>query len=461
MEVQLHTSDPISAMLYALKSPESKRQYPKRLKMFMDYLRLNGDIDEQARTLLQNAFRDRKWLEISIINFIQFQMQRVGRREIVPSTIQNYIKSLRTFLQMNDFEDGSLNWRKIRRGLPLRKDAADDRPPSKEEIKRLVEYPDRRIKVIVYIMLSSGIRVGAWDYLSWKHVKPYYNNDKKVLAARMIIYGGEPEQYTTFITPEAYSALVDYIEFRRSCGEIITGDSPLIRDLWQMTNVNQRERLGLAKYPKRFKSSGVKRLLERALWEQGIRKPLESGRKRHEWKAAHGFRKYYETTAQTTMRSINVAWTMGHSIGISESYYKPHEDEVLRDYLTAVTKLTIDNDSEILNEELNQLRQSTADNSYIIGAKLDEKDNEIKLLNQKMDEIRSEMNVHYEFLGIAKKIVARNKDGFMDNGGSILDSRRRVTLMYGDDNNKIKTVKIPIDDFEILDGDAGANPDSF
>jgi site-specific recombinase XerC len=366
MEVKLCTNDPISEMLFALKSPESKRQYPKRLKVFMDYLKLDGDISEQAQVLLKRAFENPKWLESSVIGFIQCQMQRVGRKEIVPSTIQSYIKSLRTFLQMNDFLDGSLNWRKIRRGLPPRKDAADDRPPTKEEIKKLIEYPDRRIKVIVYVMLSSGIRVGAWDYLNWKHVRPHYDGQNKITAARLLVYGGEPEQYTTFITPEAYKAVAEWMDFRSSFGEKITVDSPLMRDSWQTTNVNQRQRLGLATHAKRLKSSGVKRLLERALWEQGIRQPLENGKKRHEWKAAHGFRKFYETTSNTAMRSINVAWTMGHSIGISESYYKPTEDEVLKDYLNAVPKLTINDQSELLNEELCELRQSTADASYVV-----------------------------------------------------------------------------------------------
>ena len=59
-----------------------------------------------------------------------------------------------------------------------------------------------------------------------------------------------------------------------------------MRDIWQTTNVDYGAKWGLATNPKKLKSSGIKRLLERALWEQGIRQPLKDGEKRHEWKAS-------------------------------------------------------------------------------------------------------------------------------------------------------------------------------
>lgn len=109
----------------------------------------------------------------------------------------------------------------------------------------------------------------------------------------------------------------------------------LMRDLWQTTNMNYGAKWGLATNPKRFKSTGIRRIIERALWEQGIRELLKDGEKRHEWKAAHGFRKFYKSRAEQVMKPINVEITMGHDIGISISYYKPTEREVLDDYLRA------------------------------------------------------------------------------------------------------------------------------
>jgi hypothetical protein len=151
------------------------------------------------------------------------------------------------------------------------------------------------------------------------------------------------------------------MDFRASYGEKITGDSWIMRDIWQTTNVDNGTRSGLATYPKKLKSSGIKRLLERALIEQGIRHQLQNGAKRHEWKAAHGFRKFYKSRAEQVMKPINVEKTMGHNIGVSRSYYKPTEREVMEDYLKAVSLLTISNDRIILQKEVAELQQRSKD----------------------------------------------------------------------------------------------------
>jgi hypothetical protein len=59
----------------------------------------------------------------------------------------------------------SVFWDIILRSLPKVKQHANDRIPTVQEIKKLIEYPDRRIKPIVLLSVSTGIRVRAWDYM--------------------------------------------------------------------------------------------------------------------------------------------------------------------------------------------------------------------------------------------------------------------------------------------------------
>jgi hypothetical protein len=148
----------------------------------------------------------------------------------------------------------------------------------------------------------------------------------------------------------AYSALKDCMDYRQRYGEKITGDSWLMRDLWQTTEMNYGAKFGVATYPKTLKSSGIKSLLERAIRAQGLCNPLPKGIKRREWKAVHGMRKFYKTRAEQAMDSIIVEVTMGHTIGVSDSYYKPTERQLLEDYLKAVDLLTIDNDTLTLRK---------------------------------------------------------------------------------------------------------------
>jgi integrase len=368
--------DPWMLYLYSIKSPATKEKYLLRLGKFLDHIGFDGALEEKARAFANKAQVDGNWAFSSIIRFIQFQRGRFNKKEITAGTIRNYVKSIKLFCSMSDI---ILNWDKITRGLPKGRRYTDDRAPTLEEIKKLCEYPDRRIKAIVYTMISSGIRVGAWDYLKWGNIRPIQEYGK-IIAARIVVYDGEDDSYTTYITPSAYREIAEWMNYRKGSGEAITAESWVVRDLWDTQMKISR---GLATIPKKLSSIGVKRLMERAIWAQGLRSELQPGKKRHPFATNHSLRKYFKTRCELAgMKPINIEYLMGHSTGKSEPYYRPTEIDLLQDYLKCVDALSV-NDEKTLQNKVEDLANKSKDNEHMINSKLSEKEKEIQLLTQR------------------------------------------------------------------------------
>ena len=361
-----------------MNSPVTRDRYTTRLDRFFSFIGIEGvTVEERCSVFVEKTKNDSDWAFRNIVGFLQVQKERVDRKEITGSTIHNYVKAIKLFTEMNDI---LVSWKRITRGLPKGRRWADDRAPTIEEIRKIVEYPDRRIKPIVYTMVSSGIRLGAWDYLRWGHINPIHLNDD-VIAAKVLVYAGEEEQYFTFLSPEAYGTLSDWMSFREKSGEKISGDSWVMRNLWDNRITKGK---GWVTIPKKLKSSGIKALVENAIWTQGLRTKLPPGKRRHEFQADHGFRKFFKTHAEQVMKPINVEILMSHSTGVSDSYYRPVEKDLLKDYLKAVQLLTINNDKLILQRQVTELMEKSKNNEYIIKSKLQEKDEELKKVIEKM-----------------------------------------------------------------------------
>ena len=142
-------SSPLDSFIYTLKSSEARRQYPKRLKMLFDYLKLSGTLEEQAIEYLNKAEKQEngaQWTQQSIMVFHDFHKERVRLKELAAGTLNNYYRAAKLFCELNDL---TLNWKRITKGLPRAKNSSNVRAPTIEEICKLVEYPDRRIKPVV------------------------------------------------------------------------------------------------------------------------------------------------------------------------------------------------------------------------------------------------------------------------------------------------------------------------
>ena len=333
-----------------LNSPESKRQYPKRLQAFFNFLNIKGDISDQSSSFAKQYKHqddDGEELEGRLLAFARYQKERVAKKEVSPSTVPNYFKAIKLFCQANRISK-NIEWKNVTKAMPRGFNAADDRAPTLEEIQKLLEFPDRRIKPLVLTLVSSGIRIGAFEGLKWKHIIPLY--DKKsndVIAAKILVYAGDREQYYSFLTPEAFTALKEWMDYRLACGEKITRESFVMRDIWQNGDAEG------AANPRPLTSFAITRLLNRAWQAQKIRPKLQKGEKRHEFKTAHGFRKYFKTQSeQAGAPSIKIEMWLGHSLGVTDSYIRFTEEHMLEDYQKVVEYLTINQNVVLINRSI-------------------------------------------------------------------------------------------------------------
>ena len=175
VKVEEEESDAYSLFVYAIRSQVTKDYYLRRLRIFFNQINLlpGGRMEERCNLFATKGKEDPNLAFSYIVKFLQYQKERVEREEITGATLRNFVKAIKLFCEMSDVP---ISWKKINRGLPKIRRFADDRAPTLDEIQKISEYPDRRIKGIVYTMVSSGIRLGAWDYLRWKHIMGLMRN---------------------------------------------------------------------------------------------------------------------------------------------------------------------------------------------------------------------------------------------------------------------------------------------
>jgi hypothetical protein len=420
-----YQSQEMKNYLYGLE-PKSREQYPFKLKLFFDFHKIGEEeegkessLDKRAQTFVKQA-REKgiSWVQQCIIQFIEHYRERIEtKKDLKGGTLKNYFDAIKLFITMNDElipDTEKIKWKRLSKGLPAVNKIADDRSPTKEEIRKIMECHDRRIRVIALFMCSSGMRLGAWDDLRLKHISPIQDEKTKELkAAKIMLYADDGEQYWSYLTPEAYHELEKYLEFRKSWGEDINDESPVIRNLFRTSNVSYKGKMGMAKYPKALKVNGVKKVIINALKEQGLRQGLPEGRQRYEFKATHGFRKYFETCLENArMLQMNVAKLMNHKDGMAAHYRRPFQATIMEEYLLAIDFLTIghdgdginDNKAKMLEKELVEVKEKTNEQSNFVLVKLLEKEKEMKEMQDKIGSL--ERNA----IELSKSIIAERRD---------------------------------------------------
>jgi integrase len=315
----------LSPFYAAFKSEETKENYAIKLRQFLRYIDLSCD------EFVELARKDPEKAEKEISRYL------IARKEegVSGSTVSMTRDALKLLLTMNRVK--TIDWDIINKMLPSVKRHANDRPPTVEEIRRLLVHADLKLKCAILLLLSSGMRNGALDFLKWGDIEEVRHKD--YTFAKVVVYSGEAEEYVTFITPEAYRVLLEYRKVRENAGEKIGRNSPVL-----INEINKRAKK-ISLQVRAADSKTVRNRIGR-LWREVLTREARKGgggaqSQRYEFKQVHGFRKFFKTTCEKYMKSLHVELLMGHSIGVSNSYMKPSVEELMDEYVKVIPALTI------------------------------------------------------------------------------------------------------------------------
>ena len=77
---------PLALFLSILRSPESKRQYPRRLQVFFNFLGVEGDIEKQSKVFVcrfRKDNQDDRFLQKKLLSFSRRQKES-GQQGDIP-----------------------------------------------------------------------------------------------------------------------------------------------------------------------------------------------------------------------------------------------------------------------------------------------------------------------------------------------------------------------------------------
>lgn len=342
--------------------------------------------------------QDSKSQKMAVAYIREFLLSLQVGAKLSAGSISNYRLALKHFYDMNDI---ALNWKKIAKFARMEDTNGGikekDRAYTRQEIQTILQHAaSPKVRAIILLMASSGIRVGAIQYLRMKHLTkvPFASESVKegdqqhqYYCYQFLIYPGHKEEYITFCTPEAAQAIDSYLAFRTRAGEKLDQHSPVFRtdfyptDLFKVRNAI-----------KPMTTVGISKAMYSALKAAGLfTTPVttesddESGRnRRHEVQRNHGFRKFANT--QMVLANVNGAakeMLLGHSIGLDDRYYRPTTQQLFDEYAKTIDQLTI-------NEENRLRRKVDACSEKLESEK--QKENRISVLEKQMHSLVSTLS---------------------------------------------------------------------
>lgn len=321
----------------SIKSKATRKNYIDHINRFLEFTKLK-DYDSilkiesnQLQTILEDY----------VIHL---------KNTINPNSVAVYITGVKHFCIMNRIK---VFWEIIQKMYPERIKQSGQKAWATDQIQEMLKFnTSKRNKAIIHFMSSTGARIGVFNYsLQMQHLQ---DMDDGCMA--VLIYAGEPDEYWSFLTPEATKSLKDYFEKRQDDNEKFYPESPIFRTKY---------RLGIEK-TKPVGRNAVISMIFRSINRSGIKRTRVH--KHFDIQMDHGFRKRFNIVLKldNNVNSNIAEKIMGHSVTIPlDGTYLPASDprvmkKCFEEFKKAIIELTID-DSARKQAELEQERKKNSE----------------------------------------------------------------------------------------------------
>ncbi|CAN5661410.1 hypothetical protein BH18THE1_BH18THE1_18650 [soil metagenome] len=362
MMPQIDPNNAFNLFEESIKTDATKVMYKTHLKKYIQFTGPDPFFDNDPKTI-----------EDKIIEFI-ISMKKDGKTFF---SIRNHISPVLTFYKINDVV---LHTAKIKRYFPTRKRVNRDRAYEHEEIQQFLDISDERMRVVILLLASSGMRVGAIPLLRLRNLtkvnllQRYGDQIYKIM-----VYENDEEEYITFCTPECTNAIDLYLNMRSRYGEKLHKDSLLIREQFDI-----RDQFAIkTPFTSPLNVKSLTFILRNIAIRGGLRTAESihkdskdekrgyggSGYLRKEVPLAHGFRKFFSTQLVEADVKTELRWLLeGHNLkGNDSNYIRTTEKRLQQEYEKAIDNLTVNPTNrqkrmiEILKIEKSELEMLTSD----------------------------------------------------------------------------------------------------
>ena len=223
------------------------------------------------------------------------------------------------------------------------------------ELYKLLSVCGIRLKLIVLIYSSTGIRADALPPLKLKHISKISIEGGQHIY-KFNIYDTDNDfdadgtsSYYTLCTPECAKALDEYLEYRKRHFETLNPktnqlepEAPLIREDFPTQGfIMARQK------PRHITASTIRTMLIDKLNKIGLREVdhVNGGRSRKRVKVIYGMRKFFKTQMLQCKPEVSFLVTkmlMNHDIKLEENYFRPSQAFVISEYSKAIPALILD-----------------------------------------------------------------------------------------------------------------------